>query len=43
MLLYASDHPHRHAGDVEADLLRHLPPALAERVRSGNARDWYRL
>ena len=43
MLLYASDYPHRHAGDVEADLLRHLPPALAERVCSANAREWYRL
>jgi len=43
MLLYASDHPHRHAFDAEADLLRHLPPALADRVRAGNARAWYRL
>jgi predicted TIM-barrel fold metal-dependent hydrolase len=43
MLLYASDHPHRHAQDPEADLLRHLPPALAARIRAGNAREWYRL
>jgi predicted TIM-barrel fold metal-dependent hydrolase len=43
MLLYASDHPHRHALDPEADLLRHLPPGLAARVRAGNARAWYRL
>jgi predicted TIM-barrel fold metal-dependent hydrolase len=43
LLLYASDHPHRHAGDAEADLLRYLPPALAARIRAGNAREWYRL
>jgi uncharacterized protein len=43
MLLYASDYPHVHAGDVEGGLLRHLSPSLADKVRSENARAWYRL
>jgi len=43
MLLYASDYPHLHAGDAEAGLLRHLPVSVAEKVRSENARAWYRL
>lgn len=43
MLLYASDYPHQHAADAETGLLGHLPPALAQKIRSDNARDWYRL
>jgi predicted TIM-barrel fold metal-dependent hydrolase len=43
MLLYASDYPHQHAADAEAGLLGHLPPALAQKIRSDNARQWYRL
>jgi len=43
MLMYASDYPHQHAGDPESVLLRHLAPALAQKIRSDNARAWYRL
>jgi len=43
MLLYASDYPHQHAGDAESVLLRHLAPGLAQKIRSDNARAWYRL
>ena len=43
MLLYASDYPHRHAADPERDLLRHLPEALARKVRGENARAFYNL
>jgi predicted TIM-barrel fold metal-dependent hydrolase len=43
MLMYASDYPHQHAGDPEAVLLRHLSPELAQKIRSDNARAWYRL
>jgi predicted TIM-barrel fold metal-dependent hydrolase len=43
MLLYASDYPHQHAADPESLLLRHLPPGVAQKIRSDNARAWYRL
>jgi predicted TIM-barrel fold metal-dependent hydrolase len=43
LLLYASDYPHQHASDAETGLLQHLPAALAEKIRSENARAWYRL
>jgi predicted TIM-barrel fold metal-dependent hydrolase len=43
MLLYASDYPHQHVADAETGLLGHLPPALADKIRSDNARAWYRL
>jgi predicted TIM-barrel fold metal-dependent hydrolase len=43
MLLYATDYPHQHATDPEAALLRHLPPGVAQKIRSDNARTWYRL
>jgi uncharacterized protein len=43
MLLYASDYPHQHAAEPESVLLRHLPPGLAQKIRSDNARAWYRL
>jgi predicted TIM-barrel fold metal-dependent hydrolase len=43
MLMYASDYPHRHVADAEGGLLRYLPESLAQKVRSENARAWYRL
>ncbi len=43
LLLYASDYPHQHDADAEETLLAHLPSALAQRIRSDNARALYRL
>ena len=43
MLLYASDYPHQHAADAESALLGRLPDRLARKIRSDNARAWYRL
>jgi predicted TIM-barrel fold metal-dependent hydrolase len=43
MLLYASDYPHQHVADAETGLLGHLPPGLAQKIRSDNAKVWYRL
>jgi predicted TIM-barrel fold metal-dependent hydrolase len=43
LLLYASDYPHQHVADPEQALLRHLPEALARKIRSENARALYRL
>ena len=43
MLLYASDYPHRHAFDAEETLLGHLPESLGRKIRSENARSFYRL
>jgi predicted TIM-barrel fold metal-dependent hydrolase len=43
MLMYASDYPHQHAANPESALLRHLSPSLATKIRSENARAWYRL
>jgi predicted TIM-barrel fold metal-dependent hydrolase len=43
MLMYASDYPHKHASEPEAGLLSHLPPTLATRIKSENAREWYHL
>lgn len=43
MLMYASDYPHVHAHDPEAALLRHLPDALAAKIRHDNARAFYKL
>jgi predicted TIM-barrel fold metal-dependent hydrolase len=43
MLLYASDYPHEHVAEPEAALLRHLPEALAQKIRSENARALYGL
>jgi predicted TIM-barrel fold metal-dependent hydrolase len=43
MLMYASDYPHQHVSEPEAALLRHLSPSLATKIRSENARAWYRL
>jgi predicted TIM-barrel fold metal-dependent hydrolase len=43
MLMYASDYPHQHVSEPEAALLRHVSPSLATKIRSENARAWYRL
>jgi predicted TIM-barrel fold metal-dependent hydrolase len=43
MLVFASDYPHWHHGDVERALLRHLSPAEREQVLHGNAARLYRL
>jgi hypothetical protein len=43
MLLYASHYPRVHAADPEQALLRHLPDALARKIRSENARALYGL
>ena len=42
LLLYASGYPHQRVDDA-ADVLRSLPDDVGERIRSGNAREWYRL
>jgi predicted TIM-barrel fold metal-dependent hydrolase len=43
LLLYATDYPHRHDADPERTLLAALPAALARKIRSENARAFYRL
>ena len=43
MLMYASHYPRVHAADPEDRLLRHLPDAVARKVRGDNARELYRL
>ena len=43
MLLYASDYPHVHTFDPERTLLPDLPPELARKIRSENARALYGL
>lgn len=43
VLFYASDYPHLHDGDPEQTLLQDLPATLAQKVRSENARAFYRL
>ncbi|MFN8522248.1 MAG: amidohydrolase family protein [Chloroflexota bacterium] len=43
MLLFATDYPHRHTADAEQDLLRHLSPDLARKIRGENARALYGL
>ena len=43
MLMYASDYPHEHTGQPEEILLRHLPEAIARKIRSENARVFYKL
>lgn len=42
LLLYASDHPHRHRRDPEQALLRHLSAAEREQVLHTNAAGLYR-
>ena len=43
MLMYASHYPRVHAADPEEALLRHLPEALARKLRADNARALYGL
>ncbi|MGI8915027.1 MAG: amidohydrolase family protein [Chloroflexota bacterium] len=43
MLMYASDFPHRHTSDPAVTLLPELAPDQAGRIRSENARAFYRL
>jgi len=43
MLLYASDYPHQHVSDAETGLLGHVSPGLAQKIRTDNAKAWYRL
>ncbi len=43
LLLYASDYPHVHAFDAGGVLLRLLPERLQRKIRSENARSFYRL
>ena len=43
MLLYASDYPHLHLADPDRELLPDVPESLARRIRSENARAFYRL
>jgi len=43
LLLYASDYPHVHACDAGDLLLRLLPESLGRKIRSENARSFYRL
>lgn len=42
MLLYASDYPHEHGVDPETVLFPALPEALAQKIRTENARALYR-
>jgi predicted TIM-barrel fold metal-dependent hydrolase len=43
MLLFASDYPHAHTFDPATALLADLPSGLARKIRSENARAFYRL
>jgi predicted TIM-barrel fold metal-dependent hydrolase len=43
MLMYASDFPHQHTSDPDRTLLPELAPQLAAKIRSANARGFYRL
>ena len=43
ILLYASDYPHAHGEDRAVTELEFLPPALAARIKSENARAVYRF
>ena len=43
MLLYASGYPRQHVGDPEESFLRHLPAAVAGKIRHENARALYGL
>jgi predicted TIM-barrel fold metal-dependent hydrolase len=42
LLLYASDYPHVHPSDPLA-VLEQLPPGLAQKIVSENARSWYKF
>jgi predicted TIM-barrel fold metal-dependent hydrolase len=43
LLMFSTDYPHRHDADPERTLLPDLPAALAQKIRSENARAFYRL
>jgi predicted TIM-barrel fold metal-dependent hydrolase len=43
MLLYASDYPHAHGEDRAVTELEFLPPAVADKIKSENARAIYRF
>jgi uncharacterized protein len=43
VLMYASDYPHLHDADPEAVLFPDLPPTLVQKIRTENARAFYRL
>ncbi len=43
LLMFATDYPHLHAADPEEVLFPELPPALVQKIRSDNARAFYRL
>lgn len=43
MLMFSSDYPHRHVAEDLAAVPEGLPPALADRLMAGNAREHYRL
>jgi predicted TIM-barrel fold metal-dependent hydrolase len=43
LLMFSSDYPHRHSREELAAIPAGLPARLADRMRSGNAREHYRL
>ncbi len=43
MLLFATDYPHLHTSAPESSVIPDLPPDLARKILSGNARAFYRL
>jgi len=43
LLMFSTDYPHRHDADPESTLLAALPAEQAHRIRSENARAFYRL
>jgi hypothetical protein len=43
LLLYATDYPHLHDADPERTLFPELPPETAQKIRSENARAFYRF
>jgi hypothetical protein len=43
MLMFSSDYPHRHVTEDLAAMPQGIPPALADGLLSGNAREHYRL
>jgi predicted TIM-barrel fold metal-dependent hydrolase len=43
MLMFSSDYPHRHVAEELDAVPEGIPPALADALLSGNAREHYRL
>jgi predicted TIM-barrel fold metal-dependent hydrolase len=43
LLMFATDYPHLHDSDPVTTLFPELPPALAQKIRSENARAFYRF